>query len=218
MVCCLPLKYIFVFFFFNDTATTEIYTLSLHDALPILYYRISYTLNFDDLINGTFSFLLFAAELYAIATLLLAYFQTLKIKDRQKVDLSLYPQEQWPKVDIYIPTYNEDVEIVRKTTLCALAIDYPADKKRVYVLDDGRAEKYKARREELRQMCEELGATMMTRDNNEHAKAGNINTAFKRTEGDLVLILDCDHMPVKEFLLHTVGFFFNPNVDRKSVV
>src|SRR3712207_9306691 len=26
-----------VFFFFNDTATTEIYTLSLHDALPILY-------------------------------------------------------------------------------------------------------------------------------------------------------------------------------------
>src|SRR2546427_2508820 len=29
---------IFIFFFFNDTATTEIYTLSLHDALPI--YRL----------------------------------------------------------------------------------------------------------------------------------------------------------------------------------
>src|SRR6266496_4780831 len=27
--------FLFVFFFFNDTATTEIYTLSLHDALPI---------------------------------------------------------------------------------------------------------------------------------------------------------------------------------------
>src|SRR3989442_15553858 len=27
----------FFFFFFNDTATTEIYTLSLHDALPILF-------------------------------------------------------------------------------------------------------------------------------------------------------------------------------------
>ena len=27
--------FFFVFFFFNDTATTEIYTLSLHDALPI---------------------------------------------------------------------------------------------------------------------------------------------------------------------------------------
>src|SRR6266498_5555566 len=31
----LPTFLIFVFFFFNDTATTEIYTLSLHDALPI---------------------------------------------------------------------------------------------------------------------------------------------------------------------------------------
>src|SRR2546427_12202305 len=33
MICILRL---FLFFFFNDTATTEIYTLSLHDALPIL--------------------------------------------------------------------------------------------------------------------------------------------------------------------------------------
>src|ERR1041384_8833632 len=32
-----PVVGLFVFFFFNDTATTEIYTLSLHDALPILF-------------------------------------------------------------------------------------------------------------------------------------------------------------------------------------
>jgi len=186
--------------------------LSLVTTMRYLYYRTNYTLNFDDLLNGTFCLLLFIAELYAICTLILAYFQTLKIKDRKPVDLSLYPQEQWPLVDIYIPTYNEDVEIVRKTTLAALAIDYPEDKKSVYVLDDGRAEKYKARREELRQMCEELGATMLVRDNNDHAKAGNINTAFTRTKGELVLILDCDHMPTKQFLMHTVGFFFNKKV------
>src|SRR5258707_9642176 len=36
MLCNLPDTYsLFSFFFFNDTATTEIYTLSLHDALPI---------------------------------------------------------------------------------------------------------------------------------------------------------------------------------------
>src|SRR5690349_24175647 len=36
-LCCelSDLPYFFLFFFFNDTATTEIYTLSLHDALPI---------------------------------------------------------------------------------------------------------------------------------------------------------------------------------------
>src|SRR2546430_13508452 len=32
---CAVVVYLFYFFFFNDTATTEIYTLSLHDALPI---------------------------------------------------------------------------------------------------------------------------------------------------------------------------------------
>src|SRR5437868_12198384 len=32
-------RYSFFFFFFNDTATTEIYTLSLHDALPILHHQ-----------------------------------------------------------------------------------------------------------------------------------------------------------------------------------
>src|SRR2546430_17336706 len=34
-LCSYVLAFVFFFFFFNDTATTEIYTLSLHDALPI---------------------------------------------------------------------------------------------------------------------------------------------------------------------------------------
>lgn len=177
-----------------------------------LYYRTAYTLNFDGWLNGFFCVLLYGAELYAIITLFLAYFQTLRIKERQPIDLSTIPSDRLFKVDIYIPTYNEDVEIVRKTALGALAIDYPADKKRVYILDDGRAEKYKARRESLRRMCEELGCTLLTRDNNDHAKAGNINTAFTRTDGDLVLILDCDHIPARPMLQTTVGFFYDPKV------
>src|SRR2546422_6268686 len=40
----------FCFFFFNDTATTEIYTLSLHDALPISSgYRVTYVRNITDI-------------------------------------------------------------------------------------------------------------------------------------------------------------------------
>src|SRR5690349_23084955 len=37
----LPLPYIVILFFSNDTATTEIYTLSLHDALPIWSVTLS---------------------------------------------------------------------------------------------------------------------------------------------------------------------------------
>src|SRR5256886_13293199 len=34
-------RHLHTFFFFNDTATTEIYTLSLHDALPIFFLRLT---------------------------------------------------------------------------------------------------------------------------------------------------------------------------------
>lgn len=196
--------------------------LSLVTTLRYLFYRVSYTLNFDNWVNGIACGLLFAAELYAILTLVLAYFQTLRIKERQPVNLAAIPEDQWYSVDIYIPTFNEDVELVRKTALAALACEYAPGKKTVYILDDGRPERYKegdprrekfrGRREQLRQMCEEIGCIHMTRDNNEHAKAGNINTAFRKTSGELVMILDCDHIPSRQFLLHTVGFFYDQKV------
>ncbi|MBD1852182.1 UDP-forming cellulose synthase catalytic subunit [Leptolyngbya sp. FACHB-711] len=184
--------------------------ISVITTLRYLYYRSSYTLNLDGWLNATFSILLYAAELYAAGTLLISYFQTLRLRDRSPVDLSAFPEADWFTVDVYIPTYNEEVAIVRKTALAAMALDYPADKKRVYVLDDGR--KFPERRLKLQRMCQELGCTLLTRDNNDHAKAGNINTALRRTAGELILILDCDHVPSRQFLKHTVGFFYQPNV------
>jgi cellulose synthase (UDP-forming) len=185
-------------------------SISALTTLRYLFYRSAYTLNLEGWVNSLFSILLYIAELYAIATLFLAYFQTLRQSDRTPIPLT--QPEQWLTVDIYIPTYNEAVDIVRKTVLGALAIDYPRDKVNVYVLDDGRAEKFRDRRAALGRMCAELGCTLLTRDNNDHAKAGNINTALTKTTGDLVLILDCDHIPARSFLQETVGFFTNPKV------
>ena len=196
--------------------------LSLVTTMRYLFYRTTYTLNFDSWVNSVACVVLFTAELYAILTLLLSYFQTLEIKERQPVNLTQFPQAEWFDIDIYIPTYNEDIRIVRKTALAALACEYAPGKKKVYILDDGRPEKYKitdprrekfrARREELKKMCVELGCIHLTRDNNNHAKAGNINHAFGKTEGDLVLILDCDHIPSSNFLMETVGFFYDSQV------
>src|SRR6266478_7615544 len=42
--------FFFFFFFFNDTATTEIYTLSLHDALPISVLPVLRYTDIDDVI------------------------------------------------------------------------------------------------------------------------------------------------------------------------
>lgn len=184
--------------------------LSIVTTLRYLFYRTSYTLSLDSWVDGFFSLLLLFAELFAVGTLLLSYFQTLRLKERTPIALSQIPREHWCTVDVYIPTYNEDVALVRKTALAAMALDYPADKKQVYVLDDGR--KFPDRRRQLQKMCQELGCTLLTRDNNDHAKAGNINTAMRRTQGELILILDCDHIPARQFLQQTVGFFIDPKV------
>ncbi|MBD1855914.1 MULTISPECIES: UDP-forming cellulose synthase catalytic subunit [Leptolyngbya] len=187
--------------------------LSLITTFRYLFYRVSYTLNLHNgWLDGTASILLFLAELYAIMTLVLSFFQTLKLKERQPIRLANLPQNEWLSVDVYIPTYSEDVEIVRKTALAAMALDYPTDKKQVYILDDGASEALRDRRFALIQMCQEIGCTLLTRENNDHAKAGNINAALTRTTGDLILILDADHIPLRSFLLETVGFFLNPKV------
>ena len=195
--------------------------LSLITTFRYLYYRTTYTLNLTGgWLDAFFSVVLYLAELYAILTMGLSFFQTLRLKERTSIDVSHIPEAEMPIIDVYIPTYNEEVEIVRKTTLGAVAIEYP--KKNIYILDDGRPEKYETsdpryaefrdRRDQLQQMCVELGCELMVRNDNSHAKAGNINTALPKTPGDLVLILDCDHIPTRTILRETVGFFLNPKV------
>lgn len=142
---------------------------------------------------------LVVAEAYAFFILYLGYIQTLWPLRRTPVPLPDDPEE-WPSIDLLIPTYNEPLNVVRYTALAALLIDWPADKLNVYILDDGK-------REEFRIFCEEAGIGYMTRDDNAHAKAGNINRALKRLTSPLVAIFDCDHVPTRSFLQVTVGWF-----------
>ncbi|MEO8663692.1 MAG: UDP-forming cellulose synthase catalytic subunit, partial [Bryobacteraceae bacterium] len=107
---------------------------------------------------------------------------------------------RWPTVDVFIPTYNEPLDIVKATVMAAVNMDYPPDKFQVYILDDGR-------REVFRQFAEEYGVAHVTRNNNFHAKAGNINAALEHTDRELVAIFDCDHVPTRSFLQLSVGWF-----------
>ena len=52
----------------------------------------------------------------------------------------------------------------------------------------------------------------ITRPDNSHAKAGNINHAFTVTDGDLIVVLDADHVPRPDFLDATLGYFADPLV------
>lgn len=143
--------------------------------------------------------MLLAAEFFAFFTLVLGYFQTLRPLHRPPLPLEGEPDE-WPTVDVLVPTYNEPLHVVIGTVLAAKAMDYPARKMRVLLLDDGR-------REEFRDFAAQAGVEYVTRNNNAHAKAGNINHALQMISGEFVAIFDSDHVPGRSFLQTTLGWF-----------
>ncbi|WP_426030731.1 glycosyltransferase [Caulobacter sp. DWP3-1-3b2] len=91
-------------------------------------------------------------------------------------------------MDVFIPTYNESLEIVQDTVLAAIGMDYPRDRYQVYLLDDGKRPAFKA-------FAEMAGAIYITRLDNKGAKAGNLNHALEQTAAELVCIFDCDPSP-----------------------
>ncbi|MFM2053368.1 MAG: hypothetical protein RL456_1405 [Pseudomonadota bacterium] len=174
--------------------------ISLTVSSRYLYWRLTETMGMESHLDLFFGTGLIAAEIYAWLVLVLGFIQTIWPLQRRPVALNM-PIEEWPTVDIFIPTYNEPLKVVKPTVLAAMAIDWPIDKLRIHILDDGR-------REEFRDFAEEVGVNWVIRSDNRHAKAGNINAALQHTDGEFVAIFDCDHIPTRSFLQMTIGWFY----------
>lgn len=187
-------------------------------VLRYVYWRTTSTLppinQPENFIPGL---LLYLAEMYSVAMLALSLFI---------VATPLPPRpsrvgklQRFPHVDVFVPTYNEDSHLLANTLSAAKAMDYPADKLTVWLLDDGgtvqkrnsnkllEAQAAVARHNELKQLCEEIGVRYLTRERNEHAKAGNLNNGMQHSTGELIAVFDADHAPARDFLLETVGYF-----------
>jgi len=144
-----------------------------------------------------FSWLVYGAEVFGFATALLHIFMCWRLSVRKAP-----PARPGRSVDVFIPTYNESVELVRKTLLAAIAMDYPH---RTWLLDDGR-------RPEMQALAEELGCDYLARPDNRDAKAGNLNHALAHSNGEFVAVFDADHAPRRDFLLKTLGYFDDTGV------
>jgi cellulose synthase (UDP-forming) len=201
----------FIAFWIDHSSSSYLVTLtlmllSMYATFRYGFWRISTVVKFFrdpgqpwTYLDAFFILLLLLAETYAFLVLFLGYLQMLWPLRRTPVPLPEDP-ETWPAVDLLIPTYNEPLSVVRFTALAAMNIDWPADKLNVYILDDGK-------REEFRAFAEEAGIGYMTRDDNNHAKAGNINRALERLDSPFVAIFDSDHVPTRSFLQVTLGWF-----------
>src|SRR5229473_3371025 len=144
-----------------------------------------------------FSMLIYGAELFGFITALMHVFMCWRLSERRAP-----PPRPGISVDVYIPTYSEPIDLVRKTALAAMAMDYPH---RTWILDDGR-------REAMRALATELGCEYLTRTDNAHAKAGNLNHALAGSSGELIAVFDADHAPRRDFLVKTLGYFEDTRV------
>ncbi|MHA7844806.1 UDP-forming cellulose synthase catalytic subunit [Serratia sp. D1N4] len=174
--------------------------LSLTVSCRYLWWRYTETLNWGDPFSLVCGLLLLAAETYAWVVLVLCYFQTAWPLNRQPVPMPA-DISTWPAVDLMVPTYNEDLAVVKPAIYAALGIDWPKEKLTIYILDDGN-------RKEFKEFAEKVGVRYIARPTHEHAKAGNINNALKQATGEFVAIFDCDHVSTRSFLQLTMGWFF----------
>ena len=178
-------------------------------SLTIRYilWRSLSTLNVADPLNGFFSLGLYFLEMLLLANATLQLFLMLRVKNRQReadlLTLQVLDGSFHPSVDILITTYDEPEFIVRRTIIGCQAINYT--NKKIYLLDD-------TRRSEMKQLALKLGCEYMTRPDNRHAKAGNLNHSLPQTNGELIVVFDADFVPTKNFLIRTVGFFQNEKV------
>jgi cellulose synthase (UDP-forming) len=140
---------------------------------------------------------LYACEVFGLAALASFAFLAWRIPSPTR------PEIGWrPTVDVFVCTYDEGLDVLAGTLVGCDRITYPHI---TWVLDDGR-------RQDVRELAERFGARYLTRPTNEHAKAGNINNALDYTQGEVLLILDADHVPQPDILDATIGYFDNPSV------
>ena len=139
---------------------------------------------------------LLVAEMFNV-TQALGFWWTCMLSGRRR-RRPLPPPIAETTVDVFIPTYNEPVEVVAATVAAAARLR--GAQVRVALLDDGNRDAMKA-------LAARLRVGYVRRTLHQGAKAGNINHALERTSAEFVLVLDCDHVPHPDILVRSLPHF-----------
>jgi len=171
--------------------------LALVTALVMLYYlswRVTATLNLQALL---FSLALVLVEAQGVVNFLLFVLMTWDVRTKPAFVLPAHAT-----VDVFVPTYNEDLELLEATVAGCSGITYPHT---IYLLDDGH-------RASVKELALRLGCRYLSRPDNLHAKAGNLNYALQHTDGEFIVVLDADTVPQPDYLDRTLGYFVDERV------
>lgn len=186
-----------------------IYFSTIFFTIIYIIYRIFFTLptnlGFISLLLGI---LVLFIEIWEAIDFFIYYFNTLKV-DRPNLNIpNISNINNYPDIDIFIATLNEDDCLVKNTILGCLNLKYPdKNKLHIYVCDDGN-------RKSIEELSINLNVNYVTRSTNINAKAGNYNNALKFSNSPYIAFFDADMCPTPDFLELTLPFFIE-NENKK---
>ncbi|MFD2306772.1 glycosyltransferase family 2 protein [Enterococcus termitis] len=200
------LSYLYLFYFIaKKKESFRKFVLAGFVIIQVIYlsWRLVYTIptgNGVEIIAGSF---LYLAEFMGFVQAFTLVFLFWKPYKRQEKKLDAL--KELPTVDILIATYNENIEILERTVVGCLSIDYPKELLNIYLCDDGD-------REIVKKLAKKHHIGFIARPTHEHAKAGNLNYALTQTKGQIIVTQDADMVPKKEFLQRTLGHFSDKKI------
>ena len=173
--------------------------ISVFFTLMYIVWRILYSVPVKEgplAIGG--NLLLLAVEILGFFESLILYRNLMGLRNHP---IPVIEDDEYPDVDIFIATYNEPCDLLRKTINGCVHLKYPdRNKVHIWVCDDNR-------RPEMRKLAEDMHVGYFDRPDNKGAKAGNLNHALGLTSAPYVVTLDADMIPRSCFLMNTIPYF-----------
>lgn len=120
------------------------------------------------------------------------FYQKFDIRKHEQFVQEFWSKNQEPSVDIFLPYAGEDLAIHEEVLKAAAQLNYTNYK--VYMLDDAGSKDHEA-------LANKYGFIYLSRPNKGvHKKSGNLEYGYSHAQGEYVLILDADFVPIKDIL------------------
>lgn len=160
--------------------------------------------------------------IYALCLFLVFFYSILQLslsiayaRNRKKAAQIVTPDfdlKNAPKVTVQLPMYNE-LYVADRIIETVAAFDYPRDKFEIQVLDDSTDETVDVIAKKVAEVAARgINIKHIHRIDRTGYKAGALDAAMDRAEGEFIAIFDADFVPDPDFLLKTIPFFQDENI------
>ena len=186
----------------KNIAKFILYCISIILTIIYILYRIIYTLPTKlGAVSMVFAIIVLFVEIWESIDFFIYFINILSVNKKTPKIPQLSDDIDYPDIDIFIATYNEGQNVLKRTIDACLDLQYPdKDKLHIYICDDGD-------RREIENLANSLGINYISRSNNKDSKAGNYNNAITKTHSAYIATFDADMAPTPDFLMKTLPFF-----------